>query len=73
MLGEVRLVVLNRVVQVGLRKTPFEAEPGGEEMNQRDIWDSLPSRGNHQCKGPWADGAQNIVGVARRPVLREAR
>lgn len=58
------------MVQVELiRKMPFEAEPGDEEMNQADICDSLTSRGKRQCKGPGADGAQNTVGVARGQVL----
>lgn len=48
---------------------PFEAEPRDEPMNQADVCDSLSSIGNHQCKGPGADSAQNIVGGARRPAF----
>lgn len=47
----------------------FEAEPGDEETNQAYSCDSLLSRGEGQCKGPGANGAQNVVEVARSLVL----
>lgn len=68
--GWSEFAVLNRMFQVGLiRKMQSEAEPGDAEINQACVCDSLPSRGKHPCKGPGADGALNMGGMARGPVL----